>query len=407
MKKIIEKIIPVFLICFILTINCYSQWPQWRGPNRDGISTETGLLKNWPVDGPKLLWSVDSVGDGFSSTSVNEKIAYIIGKRDSVEIVTAINLNGQVLWQTAFGRAKKDNSWPQSRCTPTIYENKIYAVTVYGDVACLNAKTGEINWSIPLFESIGSIGYNLPDKGVSESPLIIDDKVILTPCGLQTTAIALNRFSGEKIWQTESLRDSTWFTSPLLIRTGKATAVFCSSNHNEVLVDPDSGKLIWKGERTSGMVPVADKNQIYFTGEFKKGGSLCQWNEDLNERSVVWTDTISANAMGGAVKFKNKLYVSGNSKGIFCLDSETGKVLSYFEAVNYCNLMVADNMLYSYEDRGGKISLFDISGDEIKLVSSFKINQGKGPRIAHLSIADGLMLVRRGKVLMAFDVRQN
>lgn len=393
-------------ICFFIVINVFAQWPQWRGSQRDGICAETDLLKSWPVEGLKMRWSVDVVGDGFSSTAIQDKMVYTIGKRDSVEILTALDLNGNMKWQTAFGRAKKDAFWPQSRCTPTVYGNQVYAISVYGDVACVDSKTGNIVWQMPAFEKFESLGYNMPYLGVSESPLVVNDKLILTPCGNSTTMVALNRMTGETIWKTESLKDSTFYTSPILFPVGYKNAIFTSTNQYNLLVDSNSGKIIWNDSIISGMVPLIVDDKIYCTGQYKKGGALCRWNSDFSKRSIAWRDSIFANPLGGAVLFENKIIVSGDPKGIYCLDPENGKILSHYTQNNSCNFLVADKMLYTFEDKGSKLSLFRMKGNNLELVSSFKINSGKGPCIAHLSIADGLLFVRRGKVLMAYDLKQ-
>lgn len=300
----------VISLSFILSCTSASaQWPQWRGPLRDGISKETNLLKVWPAEGPRLIWSVDTVGDGFSSTAIQNNMVYTTGKRDLVEILTALDLKGNLKWQKVFGRASKEKDWPQARCTPTVYKNKVYAISVFGDIACFDSK---------------------------------------------------------------------------------------------------SGKIIWKEKDFSGepFVPLVNNNQIYFPGAYKKGGKFCSWNEDLNKRSVIWQDTVSANPLGGAVLLDNKIIVPGNNRGLVCLDLNTGKLLSHYDRISYSTLMVADNMLYCYEDRTGKVYLFRMNGNNLELVSSFKITAGTGPRIAHMSIANGFLFIRHGKVLMAYDLKQ-
>jgi outer membrane protein assembly factor BamB len=133
---------------------------------------------------------------------------------------------------------------------------------------------------------------------------------------------------------------------------------------------------------------------------------MCSWNSELNKRTVEWQDTVSANMIGGAVLYKDKIFISGNSRCLLCIDFKTGKVLSHYDRISYCTLIVADNMLYCYEDRSGKVFLFKINGNNIELASSFKVILGSGPRIAHMAISDGLLFIRHGNVLMAYDLRQ-
>lgn len=401
------KSILVFGFCFFLITSLFAQWPQWRGPNRDGVCTETNLMKIWPEEGPKLLWSVDSLGDSFSSTAIEDKMVYTIGKRDSVEILTALNTEGNIIWQTPYGRAKKDNSWPQSRCTPTVYNGSIYAVSVYGDLACVDAKSGDILWQVQASEKFGSVGYNRPNLGISESLLIVNDKIISTPAGNLTTMVALDCKTGELIWQTESLKDSTFYTSPIVFPFGNKKVIFTSVSRHDLMVDPDSGKILWNDSIFSGIIPLIVNDKIYATGQYKRVGALCSWDEQLTQRSVVWRDSVFANPMGGAVLFEDKIIVSGDPKGIYCIDPETGKTISRYGSANYCNFLVAGDRLYSFEDKGGKISLFKLNDNQLELVGVLKITLGKGPRIAHMAIADGVLFVRRGEVLMAYNVLEN
>lgn len=397
----------ISMMFIIPVVNASAQWPQWRGPMRDGISKETSLLKIWPANGPKLLWSVDTVGDGFSSTAIQSNMIYITGKKDSVEILTALDLNGKLKWQQVFGRASKEKDWPQARCTPTVYKNKVYAVSAYGDIACFDSKSGKIDWKMAAHEKFEGKGYL--NSGIAESPLIADDKLIITPCGSRTTMVALNRLTGKTLWTSESINDSTAFTSPVIFTVKNKKAIFVSTKKHGLLIDNTNGKIIWNKTLFSGdpLIPLVKDNQIYFPGSYKKGGKLFSWNDDLNKETLVWQDTISANTLGGAVLMDNKIIFSGNSRGLFCLDAGTGKILSHYARISYSNLIVADNMLYTYEDKSGKVSLFRMNGNNIELVSSFRVNAGTGPGIAHMSLANGLLFVRHGKVLLAYDLKQD
>jgi outer membrane protein assembly factor BamB len=223
--SIINQII-ISIILFISVNEVFAQWPQWRGPVRDGISSETNLLKVWPLEGPKLVWSVGKLGDGFSSVAIQNQVAYTIGKRDSVEIITAIDMNGTIKWQKPFGRASMEKDWPQSRSTPTVYKNKVYAISVCGDIACFDCISGNIDWQMSAFQKFEGKSYGSPLGEIAESPLIIDDKLIFTPCGDKTTMVALNRLTGETIWQLESMHDTTSFTSPVLISINDKKAIF-------------------------------------------------------------------------------------------------------------------------------------------------------------------------------------
>jgi outer membrane protein assembly factor BamB len=398
--------IALSLTFFISVVSASGQWPQWRGPVRDGSSKETNLIKIWPADGPKLLWSSDTVGDGFSSTAIQNNMVFTTGKRDSVEILTALDLKGKLLWQKVFGRASKDKEWPQARCTPTVYKNKVYATSAFGDLACFDCKNGTMEWNMAAHEKFEGKGYI--NTGIAESPLIVDDKLVITPCGSKTTMVALNRLTGKTLWASESINDTTAFTSPVIFTVKNKKAIFVSTKKHGLLIDSNNGKIIWNETLFAGdpLIPLVKDNQIYFPGSYKKGGKLFRWSDNLNKGTLVWQDTISANILGGAVQMDNKIIVSGNVRGLLCLDESTGKILSHYDRISYSNLMVADNMLFSYEDKTGRVSLFRMNGNNFELLSSFKVTAGSGPRIAHMSIANGLLFVRHGKVLLAYDLKK-
>jgi hypothetical protein len=382
--------------------NCYSQWPQWRGPSQNGISQEYNLLNKWPADGPALRWSVTSVGDGFSSSIIQNQLVFTQGKKDSVEILSAIDLSGKVKWQQVIGRAIQTGEWQQSRSTPAYYKNKIYALSALGDFACFDAQTGKTEWKMKTFEKFGG-NY----QSTAESPLVMDDKVILTPCGYQTTMVALDWQTGKTLWKSETLNDSNYFATPLLIRGKNRNFIFQASRQYNFIVDPNTGKIIWKDKRIGeSMVPQLINNQIYFPGDGNKGGSLCSWDEELNNRTVLWSDTIRALVISGSAVINDKIVVSGLPRGIACVDLKTGKSIARYNRLRTCNFLVAGNQLYCYEDGTARVYLFNVTDKGFELVSSFKTASGTGPSIAHMAISNGLLFIRHGTALMAYNLKQ-
>lgn len=392
-------------VCFISFINTSAQWPQWRGQLRDGASAETHLLKEWPLNGPRLLWTSDTVGNGYSSAIINNKVIYTIGTRDSAEVMTAIDLNGKLMWQRKIGKASKDG---ESWSTPTMYKGKLYTVTVPGDISCVDSKTGALVWEINIPNKFEGVGNGSNGEYFCESPLIADDKVIITPCGKKTTVVALNRANGETIWTSESLADSAFFVSPVLIQ-GKDKKLIVTSIKNHILaIDINTGKIIWKEKTASTYfyVPLPGNKKVYFSN-LKGNGKMLNVNDDLSSFNFHWSDTVEVSPMGGTVRLGNRIYGTfANTKGLFCMDWETGKVLSVNKEVSSSNLIVADGMIYGYEDRSGRVFLIKPNDDNTNMVSSFRIKTGKGPHLAHMSLANGTLFIRHGKCLMAYDVKQ-
>ena len=189
---------------------------QWRGPDRDGVFPESGLLKSWPENGPELLWMNDSLDRGLSSVSATDTAIFVTGIEDSTEYLTALDLQGNQLWRLPYGLAGKI-SYPDSRCTPTVEEDHIYLISGRGNVVCINRSGKEIQWDVPAFEKLQGKHWIW---GIAESPLLVDDKVIYTPAGPKTTMVALDKYTGETIWETQSLNDTSSFTSPILVQFG-------------------------------------------------------------------------------------------------------------------------------------------------------------------------------------------
>lgn len=392
------------IVACLLTLQTLSaQWPQWRGPNRDGYCTETNLLKSWPAEGPKLVWSSDTLGEGFSSATIQDKTIYTTGKKDSSEIMTALDFNGKILWQQTMGKAFTED-WPESRSTPTFYKGKLYAVTVRGDVCCLDSRSGRIFWKISIPEKFEGISAN--GKQFCESPLVEDDKVILTPGGKSTTIVALNPLSGETIWKSESIPDSTNFVSPVLLENSGKKLIVTNTNKYAIAADLNTGKIIWKEQSlNNGFVPLPYGNRVYFS-KLNADGEMLTVGQDMNSFSYQKNDTIRVNCLAGTVKLGNRIFGAfGKRKGIFCMDSETGKVIYTTNEVGLANLIAADGMIYGY-DGTGLVFLLKPNENSANVVGSFKVKLGKGNHIAHMSIANGLLFIRHGKYLMAYDVTQ-
>jgi outer membrane protein assembly factor BamB len=235
---------------------------------------------------------------------------------------------------------------------------------------------------------------------------VAEDKVIITPGGINTMIAALNNATGETLWKSESIEDTSAFISPLLIQIAEKKQIVTGTKKHIVAVDFNTGKIVWKEKSSSnGFVPLPYHHEIYFP-KLGGDGKMVSISNDQNKCIFKWNDTMKVNSLGGGVRIGNRIYGAlGKSKGLFCLDWETGKTLSVNKDVSYAHFIVADSMIYGYEGNG-RIVLVKPKGDNTELVSSFKIKQGKGQHLAHMSIGNGLLFIRHGKYLMAYDVNQ-
>lgn len=257
-----------------ITVNA-SDWPQWRGPQRTGVSNEKGLLKQWPVDGPKLLWQVNDIGDGYSTPVVVGKRIYVMSNRGmDNEFVQALStVDGKVLWTTRVGNVGNPNQnppYPKARSTPTVDGNYLYAFGSDGDLACLDVKSGKIRWQKNVRKEFGGVPG---EWAYAESPLVDGDVVVITPGGAEATIVALNKKTGALIWKSAVPGgDPAAYASAIVVNGGGRKQYVQSLTKGFVGVDAATGQFLWRYKE------VAKGPAQYFTpvafGDYVYGGAL-------------------------------------------------------------------------------------------------------------------------------------
>ena len=211
-----------------------TEWSQWRGANRDGVSAETGLLKQWPSGGPSRVWQGTGAGTGYSSFSSSSGRLYTIGARDDIEYVMAFDrASGRKLWETPNGRRFRNEQGDGPRSTPTTEGDVIYAFGGSGELACLDAATGRKVWSVNVVQQFGG---STPYWGYSESPLIVGDRIIINAGGRRSALVAVNKATGAALWQQPG--DVAGYSSPMLLRTGSLQQVVFFTAERVLAVDP-------------------------------------------------------------------------------------------------------------------------------------------------------------------------
>jgi len=404
--------------CF-LSLIAQSQNPQFRGPNRNGIFQEGGLLKQWPANGPKQLLKVEGIGEGWSSAVVDKNVIYITGKKDTSDVLSAISPDGKILWQTVYGHSW-NQSFPETRATATIENGKAYLSSGMGEVVCFDLQSGKINWKKNTFaDNDGSPGT----WGIAESILLYGDKAFFTSGGSKTMMVALNKNTGETIWKTKSLNDNIAYVSPILIeQNGKKQIVGVSAKYI-FGVDPDNGNIVWtfdyldldpsEWDNAGGVInctsPIYHDGFLYVTSGYNHTGAKFKLKDDLSGVDFIWKDELLDNHHGGVVLVDGYIYGSNwvtNGKGNWCCISfETGE--KKYEEVfkNKGSIVAADGMLYIYSEQPGFVALVKPNTEKFELVSSFQVPKGNGPCWAHPTINDGKLYIRHGDVLMVYDVK--
>jgi outer membrane protein assembly factor BamB len=393
-------------------------WFQFRGPNRNGKSAETGLLKKWPEGGPELLWSVeDKLGIGFSSVTVVDGLIYTTGMVDSRGILFAFDLNGKDAWERDYG-PEWTGARKGTRTTPTFEDGRLYVTSGYAKVVCLDAKKGKIIWEIEAGEKFGSQKIKW---GISEAPLIVDDKVICTPGGPDATMVALNKNTGETVWTTKGLSDKGCYSSPIVFDRGSNRIIVTLTNTNVIAVDARSGKVLWKDAFSNYQQgpnnpkdinppsPVYVDGFVYTTSGYDDGGAMYELSADGAQFKRKWVDQTLDNHHGGVVVVDGYIYGSNwinNGKGNWvCLDWDTGKVMYETEWENKGSVIYADGMMYCYDEKKGNLALVKPTPEKFEVVSSFVIAKGDGMHWGHPAISNGVLYVRHGNALMAYNIK--
>jgi outer membrane protein assembly factor BamB len=405
----------------LLILTCYPASPQtaqFRGQHRDGHFDETGLMNSWPEKGPELLFSLKGMGNGFSEPVASNSTIYVTGKKDTMDYLSAVGMDGSLKWSVPFGRSWT-RSYQDTRTIPTVTGDRAYVISGSGVVTCLDAGTGDIIWSVNGFEKFEGI---CSEWGVAESPLLVDDKVIYTPAGSKTTMVALDRNTGETVWMSESLGDSTAYVSPILAEyAGRKMIIGVLSNHIYG-VDASDGTILWKYRYYDLETPLWDPwapiincisplfhgNRVYATSGYDHVGVMLEFNEDGTQVGFVWSDTTLDCHHGGVVDgyIYGANWINNGFGRWCCIDWETGKTMYVREWETKGSTITDGKHLYCYDERRGNVALVPVTPDDFNIVSTFRIRQGNGPHWAHLSIHDGRLLIRHGDVLMVYDIRE-
>ena len=380
-------------------------WSQWRGKNRDGISAERGLLKDWPAGGPELAWTVKGAGEGYSSFAVAGGKVYTLGARGGTEFTMAFDeATGKKLWEVATGNRFRNDRGDGPRGTPTIDGGQVYAYGASGDLAVLDAATGKIAWKINVIEKFG--GRNIT-WGLSESPLVMPDRILINAGGSGASIVAVNRKDGSLIWKSGN--DEAGYSSGILVPfEGIPQAIFFSASHG-VAVDARDGRQLWTyGKASNGTAnvatPIARGNKVFFSSDYGTGAGLVALSGTGNKitASEVYFTREMRNHHASSVLVGDHLY--GFSSAILtAMKFDTGQVAWRDRSVGKGSVVFADDRLYLFSDNG-VVGLAEANPAGYKEHGRFEIRTGSLPTWSHPVVANGKLYLRDQDTIYAYSV---
>ena len=383
-------------------------WPQWRGRNRDGISAETGLMKAWPQGGPPLAWQAAGAGEGYSSFAAAHGRLYTLGARGGTEYVMAFDANtGKKVWEAQHGARFDNDRGGGPRGTPVVDGNQLYALGASGDLSSLDAATGKVAWKVNVLQTFR--GRNI-QWGLSESPLVLEDRVLVNAGGPGASIVALRKTDGSVLWKSGG--DEAGYSSAVLQRIGSVPQAIFFTAERVVGVDVRDGRELWSyskvANRTANIAtPIVRDDKAFVSSDYQTGAALLQFtprgNNGVNVKEVYFSNEMR-NHHASSVLIKDHLY--GFSSAILtAMRFDNGEVAWRHRSVGKGSVIFADERLYLFSE-GGAVGLAEATPDAYREHGRFQIRTGSLPTWSHPIVANGKLYLRDQDTIYAYDVRQ-
>jgi outer membrane protein assembly factor BamB len=397
------------------TLATAGDWPQWRGPNHDDVSTETGLLKEWPAGGPALAWKAKDIGAGYSGVTVAAGRIYTAGdKGDSSYVVALKEADGTPIWSAKLGKSgpvgKPEFEGPRS--TPTVDGNLVFALGQRGELVCLEATQGKEVWRKAL---VGDLSGVCPNWGYAESPLVDADKLVLTPGGSPGTVVALNKKTGEVLWRTREFTDAPHYSSLAVAELGGVHQYIVLTPEHVAGIDAANGNVLWRVDRKGKTAvipsPIYSDGFVYVSSAYGVGCNLFKVAAVAGgyKAEEVYANKVLGNKHGGVVKVGNYLYGHADDKGWTCQDFKSGEAKwAERQKLGKGAIAYADGRLYlRQEDGKGTVVLLEPSAEGWKEHGRFEPPERSAKNSwPHPVIANGKLYLRDQEVLLCYDVKK-
>jgi len=380
-------------------------WPQWRGPNRDGISAERGLLKDWPSGGPPLAWKASGAGEGYSSFATSNGRLYTLGARGGTEYVIAYDAaSGKRLWESAHGRRFSNDRGDGPRATPTIEGDRLYAYGASGDLSVMDTATGKVIWAVNVLKQFG--GRNIT-WGLSESPLVLSDRILINAGAPGASVVALKKTDGSVIWKSQG--DEAGYSSAVLHEAGGMREAIFFTAERALGVDVNNGQLFWSYNRVANRTaniatPIVKNNRVFLSSGYGTGGVLLELTPAggrINAREVYFTREMK-NHHATSVLVGDYLY-GFDDMILKAMQFDTGKIAWQNRSVGKGSLVVADDRLYLYSENG-VVGLAEATPEGYREHGRFELRTGNLPTWSHPIVSGGKLFLRDQDTIYAYDV---
>jgi outer membrane protein assembly factor BamB len=385
-----------------------ADWPQWRGPMRNGLSSETGLLKSWPENGPTVSWTITNLGDGYGSLAIRGDRIYVQGAVEGKSTVFCLNrANGSRIWEVMLGPKVNESRGNGPRSTPTLDGDKVYVLTENGDLACLRERDGARVWGKNILQEYGASN---PKWLLSESPLIDGNRLIVSPGGNGAGMVALDKMTGKEIWRAKELSDQAGYSSIIAADVGGVRSYMTFTSTAAIGVRASDGKLMWSYPKVANRVancttPVFADNKVFFSSAYDTGAALLNLTAEGGEvkaQETYFTREMQ-NHHGGMVLVNGYLYGFSNAI-LTCIEFNTGKVMWKDRSVGKGSITYADGMLYLLGEKQ-MVGLAEANPNAYVEKGRFPIKDMGRESWAHPVVIGGKLYIRNQGELTCYNVK--
>lgn len=412
------RVVVASLVLLVAGRSLAADWPQWRGPQRNGVSQETGLLKEWPKEGPKLVWQVKNIGSGYSTPAVVGERIYLLANEglDNEVVQARAVIDGKQVWSTRIGKVGNPNqqpNYPAARSTPTVDGDSLYALGSNGDLTCLETSTGKVCWRKNLRTDFGG---KPGTWAYSESPLIDGDVLVCTPGGSTATLVVLKKSTGETIWKSaQPTGDEAAYSSAIIVEVDGIKQYVQFLQKGLVGVEAKTGKLLWRyGRSAQGSpavipTPVAGNGSIYSAAARSGGGLVTlKFHDGAVEADQVYFSPKLPTSIGGVVKVGDFLYGT-TGQSLLCTEFATGNAKWAEKSLGAASLCYADGRLYLHGENGD-VALVEATAEAYQEKGRFTLpeqpNRGRSKAWAYPAVANGRLYIRDLDTLWCYDVKE-